>query len=347
MADGYDTLLLRLVAALKANTESARHDIYDRARHTLLRQLKSTTPPYTTEEIRTEQLKLDAAISRTEFQYAATKTYAEGFLKHLSLRSRTTIALLSLLILTILVCFAYLYFRSIPNSASALLQQSHPQLLDREQAMKLLVGSVPVLKDFSLTISVDELQRPGRPGENTFWVPKNLTVHEMLALVKADELDFNAQVKAFQADTWRISDWIKPVITLRVYWNTGLFETMTMIPSPGIAKFWVFTLKEPWRPFCTLQNGAQYVAGAQSCNANVSTRSPSEITGIAGDRATSAFVEFVVTQTQTPFGAQAKSAFERINPYELREFQQSSELFTAEFVRYDDGWRVQRVQKKQ
>ena len=293
MADGYDALLLRLIGALETNTKAARWEIYGQARDALSRQFQSSGHSYTPQEIITEQLKLGAAINRVESQYGETYAPADDLSKGFSQRAKTTIALLGVATVALLVGVGYLYFIRAPNSSTpTTAQKSTPQLpnlLDRDQAFKVLASSTPVFKDFPLAVLGDALQS--------------------------------------------------------VFWNTGLFDTMTSITTAGGAKFWLFTLKERWRPFCTIQN--VNLPGGQYCKALVSTRTVSQVTGIAGDRTSSAQVDYIVTQKQTPFGTQVRSAFERLNPYELREFQESNELYVAQLLHYDDGWRVQHVERKQ
>jgi len=69
MADYYG-LLARAVQALRRNDKSSRLEIYAKARHALIRQLKAITPPLPPEEISKQRLSLEEAIRRVEREAA-------------------------------------------------------------------------------------------------------------------------------------------------------------------------------------------------------------------------------------------------------------------------------------
>ena len=69
MADYYG-LLARAVQALPRNEKSSRLEIYAKARHALIRQLKAIDPPLPPEEISKQRLSLEEAIRRVEREAA-------------------------------------------------------------------------------------------------------------------------------------------------------------------------------------------------------------------------------------------------------------------------------------
>lgn len=69
MADYYG-LLARAVQALPRNEKSSRLEIYAKARHALIRQLKAINPPLPPEEISKQRLSLEEAIRRVEREAA-------------------------------------------------------------------------------------------------------------------------------------------------------------------------------------------------------------------------------------------------------------------------------------
>ncbi len=66
----YYALLARAVGALQRNDESARREIYVKARSALIRQLKAITPPLPPAEISKQRLALEEAIRRVERETA-------------------------------------------------------------------------------------------------------------------------------------------------------------------------------------------------------------------------------------------------------------------------------------
>lgn len=66
----YYALLARAVGALPRNDESARREIYVKARSALIRQLKAITPPLPPAEISKQRLSLEEAIRRVEREAA-------------------------------------------------------------------------------------------------------------------------------------------------------------------------------------------------------------------------------------------------------------------------------------
>jgi len=65
MADYY-SLIARAVSRLPSKTDEARHEIYERARTALQERLHTLDPPISAAELRNEQARLEAAISRVE-----------------------------------------------------------------------------------------------------------------------------------------------------------------------------------------------------------------------------------------------------------------------------------------
>jgi len=65
MADYY-SILLRAVTTPEAGNAQWRRDVYNRARHAVIKQMRSRRPPASPAEIATEQAALDTAIKRIE-----------------------------------------------------------------------------------------------------------------------------------------------------------------------------------------------------------------------------------------------------------------------------------------
>ena len=69
----YYAVITRLVADLQRNTGKSRIEIYQRARTTLLDQLRGLNPPLTESEITLERLSLEKAIRKVEAEAARHK----------------------------------------------------------------------------------------------------------------------------------------------------------------------------------------------------------------------------------------------------------------------------------
>jgi hypothetical protein len=67
----YQPLLKRALSGLESNTLEGRRSIYERARHALVNQLRTVTPPLAEADITRERLALEEAIRRVEAQAAA------------------------------------------------------------------------------------------------------------------------------------------------------------------------------------------------------------------------------------------------------------------------------------
>jgi hypothetical protein len=65
MADYY-SVIARAVSALPSKTDEARHAIYERARIAVQKSLRTYDEPLSPDELATEQVVLEAAISRVE-----------------------------------------------------------------------------------------------------------------------------------------------------------------------------------------------------------------------------------------------------------------------------------------
>jgi len=65
MADYY-SVIARAVSALPSKTDEARHAIYERARIAVQKSLRTHDEPLSPDELATEQVVLEAAISRVE-----------------------------------------------------------------------------------------------------------------------------------------------------------------------------------------------------------------------------------------------------------------------------------------
>lgn len=70
----YYPVVARAVSRLEDNTPAQRRSVYDRARKVLVDQLQSREPPATSEEIRSEQLALDAALRKVEDEHGEVKS---------------------------------------------------------------------------------------------------------------------------------------------------------------------------------------------------------------------------------------------------------------------------------
>src|SRR6516164_2969603 len=85
MADYYP-VIARAVSRLPSKTDKARRAIYERARTVLQENLRTHDPPLSPAELATEQLALEAAISRVESELRhSAREEATPSLKDLSL----------------------------------------------------------------------------------------------------------------------------------------------------------------------------------------------------------------------------------------------------------------------
>jgi len=342
MADGYDSLLLRLIGSLESNTPAARQQLYSQAREILSKRLKARESP---ESVRSEQAKLDEAIRRVESQQVGAMFKSNGKLGSLPPAVKAAIAIPSILLAALLCIGGYFYLSGnfnphITNSQPQAAAQ--PKTIDRAAAFKLLAGSSPIFKDLSLQFLVS-------PPQKCCWIPKHFSVQEVNDLIKSSEADFVGTAQALSKE-WDIGGplggWLKTMRQLRVFWSTGLFDRFIVLPPLAVAQneYWEAVLRDEWLASCPLNNSGQL--GGKACRAAVAQRTVSQITGIVGD-SSSARVEYTVVQKQTPFGIKAFPAFQALNPYEVNEFKDYSETLMAQLLRYDDGWRVVKVQKKE
>jgi hypothetical protein len=72
----YHPVIARLVADLKQNTGKGRIEIYQRARATLVGELRGLKPPLTESEITRERLSLEKAIRKVEAESVRRKVVA-------------------------------------------------------------------------------------------------------------------------------------------------------------------------------------------------------------------------------------------------------------------------------
>jgi hypothetical protein len=75
MADFYP-LIARAVAGLTDNTSQARHALYERARTSLLAQLRGVTPTLSEADIVWQRLSLEEAIRKVESESTRAASYA-------------------------------------------------------------------------------------------------------------------------------------------------------------------------------------------------------------------------------------------------------------------------------
>lgn len=73
----YYALLARAVGRLQPSTETARREIYTKARNALIQQLKAITPPLSVAEISKQRLELEEAIRKVERETANANTEAD------------------------------------------------------------------------------------------------------------------------------------------------------------------------------------------------------------------------------------------------------------------------------
>ncbi len=76
MADFYP-VLSRAIAALKEDTPEARRQVYDRAAHVLVTQLRGLNPPMAEAEITRQRLALEEVVARIERERAQALQVAE------------------------------------------------------------------------------------------------------------------------------------------------------------------------------------------------------------------------------------------------------------------------------
>ena len=70
----YDSLLRTIIARHSPDSEAARQATYDRARQSVVGQLRAAEPPWSDDDIAAEQAALEAAILRVEAEFSATPT---------------------------------------------------------------------------------------------------------------------------------------------------------------------------------------------------------------------------------------------------------------------------------
>lgn len=342
MADNYDSLLLRLIGSLESNTPAARQQLYSQAREILSKRLKAQESP---ESVRAEQAKLDEAIRRVESQQVGKMFESNGKLGSLPSAVKAAIAIPSILLVALLCVGGYFYLsgnfnshETAPNSRPAPTQKT----LDRTAALKILAGTSPVTKSLPLGLQIALLK-----ADNTWWHPP---LDQTTQMMQEDEPDFLTDLGAFQKVSFAnmVGTIAKPLWSLRAYWGSGVVEKITQSAQPN----WIIiSLKPQFRSLCLRDQTQGSPAAAPDvpapCAAIIATRSVTTVTGIVGDDK-AAMVEYLVTQQPTDFGGCLRVVYQSLDQYDqVPDLNPGTEQFVAQLLRYDDGWRVQHVERKQ
>jgi hypothetical protein len=348
MADAFDALLLRLIAQLDPNTPEARLDLYSKATKLLEEKLNQQQPALNADELRAEQSKLQAAIDRVEAQYSAAHART-GSVSSLPPSMKAAIIIPTVLLILLVGAGGYFFLSgrtpasgSLVGSASSPPSAPQPKSLDRTEALKIIAGSSPATKTLPLGLQIALLK-----SDNTWWHP---SIEQTTEMMQEDERSFLTELGGFEKVSFAnmVGTIAKPLWSLRAYWGSGVVENIKQSAQPN----WIIiSLKPQFRPSC-LRDAAQGSPAAApdvpaACAAVVAMRSVKAVTGILGDEK-SAVVEYVVEQQPTDFGNRLRVVFQSFDQYDqVPELNPRTEQFVAQLLRYDDGWRVQHVEKKQ